>query len=62
MNNLQNTKYPMFYLDVLKKILIIMESKKYVFGRNMNSVLRSLFCGNYINDFFFFTFSFAYKL
>lgn len=46
LNNLQITKYPMFYLGVLKIILIIVESAKYELGNNINSELRCLFCGN----------------
>lgn len=55
MNNLKHTKYPMFYLGILKIILIIIESAKYNFGNNMNSILQCLFCGNYIVFYFFCT-------
>lgn len=46
MNNLQNTKYLMFNIEVLKTIFTLVESAKYEFRENMNLLLRHLFTGN----------------
>lgn len=46
MNILQNTTYPILYLELLKTILIIVESTNYEFDENMNSVITCLFDGN----------------
>jgi len=45
MNNLQNTKHPVFFIGILKTMLIIVETASYDFGENMYSLIRCLFCG-----------------
>lgn len=45
MNNLQNTKNPVFFIGILKTMLIIVETASYDFGENMYSLIRCLFCG-----------------
>lgn len=44
MNNLQNTKNPVFFIGILKTMLIIVETASYDFGENMYSLIRCLFC------------------
>jgi hypothetical protein len=46
LNIIQNTKYPVSYLEILKTILNIVESIKYDYDENMNTVLKCLFNGN----------------
>lgn len=57
MNILPTTKYPVFYIEVLKSTLMIVQSAGYELGDNMNSLLNSLFCGN---DFLNFIISLKY--
>lgn len=47
MNILPNTKYPVFYIEILKSTLMIVQSAGYELGDDMNSLLNCLFCGNY---------------
>lgn len=46
MNILPSTRYPVFYIEVLKSTLMIVQSAGYELGENMNSLLNCLFCGN----------------
>lgn len=46
MNILPTTKYPVFYIEILKSTLMIVQSAGYELGDNMNSLLNCLFCGN----------------
>lgn len=45
-NSLRNLKHPIFYISVIKKMLVIVESAEYEFEENFNSVLRCLISGN----------------
>lgn len=42
-NNLQSTEHPVFFIGILKTMLIIVETASYEFGENMYSVIRCLF-------------------
>ncbi|XP_025202207.1 transcription-associated protein 1-like [Melanaphis sacchari] len=44
MNNLRNTKYPVFFIGILKTMLIIVETASYDFGENTYSLIRCLLC------------------
>lgn len=51
MKILQNTKYPVVCLEILKIILMIVESTEYEFDDNMNTVITCLFNGNVFHSF-----------
>lgn len=48
MENIQNEQYPLFYLEILKKILNV-ESTGCEFSENMRVVLSSLINGKFIS-------------